>query len=157
MVGTCVRGDEIFLWRVTERFWVKLGEKGRERRQLEERPFELGRENWLEREINTQKNRLDRRRYKYCFYKLSKFFFHVHAILLCFFLVSWDSILMSECVYWGLLFVFMESELARTHLMLNFQPVLWPIFWDFTWDIWLSRIDFFLKLIWVPSWPTPYI
>ena len=40
-----MRGDEIFLWRVTERFWVKLGEKGRERRQLEERPFELGREN----------------------------------------------------------------------------------------------------------------
>ena len=40
-----MRGDEIFLWGVIERFWVKLGEKAGERRQLEERPFELGREN----------------------------------------------------------------------------------------------------------------
>ena len=40
-----MRGDEIFLWGVTKRFWVDLGEKAREIRQLEKRPFELGREN----------------------------------------------------------------------------------------------------------------
>ena len=85
VVETFLRGDEIFLLGVTERFWVELREKAWERRQLEGRPFELGRENWSKRGINTQKDRLDRRRYKYCFYKLQfLFFFHVHAILLCF-------------------------------------------------------------------------
>ena len=142
----CDGGWDI-LWGVIERFWVELREKAWDRRQLEGRPFELGKENWSKRGINTQKDRLDRRKYRYCFYKLQFYFFSCPCHFIVFFLISRDSILMSKCVYWGLLFVFMEFELTRTHLMLNFQPILWPLFWDFTWDIWLSRIDFFLKLI----------
>ena len=84
VVETFLRGDEIFLLGVTERFWVELREKAWDRRQLEGRPFELGRENWSKRGINTQKDCLDRRKYRYCFYKLQFYFFHGHAILLCF-------------------------------------------------------------------------
>ena len=70
----CDGGWDI-LWGVIERFWVELREKAWDRRQLEGRPFELGKENWSKRGINTQKDRLDRRKYRYCFYKLQFYFF----------------------------------------------------------------------------------
>ena len=39
-------GEEIFLWGITERFWGRVWRKSRrERIQVDERPFELGREN----------------------------------------------------------------------------------------------------------------